>query len=140
VVDEAVDHGQRHGGIGEDFAPVTERLICGDEDGAAFVARTDELEQDAGFGLILADVGKVVEDQEVEAIEAVDGGLEGEFTAGDLEFLDEVGGPGEQDARSVFDQSKANGCGEMAFSAAGRAEQEPSWRLWPTSCRRRLWP
>jgi hypothetical protein len=73
VVDEAVDHGRRHGGIGEDFAPVTERLICGDEDGAAFVARpfepcsnscsnkratipegmarTDEFEQDAGLGM-----------------------------------------------------------------------------------------
>ena len=42
VVDEAVDHGQGHGGIGEDLAPLTERLVCGDEDGAAFVAGTDE--------------------------------------------------------------------------------------------------
>jgi hypothetical protein len=107
-MDETVDHGQRHGGIGEDLAPLTERLICGDEDGAAFVAGTDELEQDAGLGLILADVGEVVEDQEVEAVETVDGGLEGEFAAGDLEFLDEVGGAGEQDPRTVLDQSEAD--------------------------------
>ena len=60
VVDEAVDHGQGHGGIREDLAPLTERLVCGDEDGAAFVAGTDELEQDAGLGLILADVGEAV--------------------------------------------------------------------------------
>src|SRR5512132_3018623 len=124
VVDEPVDHGQGHGWVGEDLAPLTERLVCGDEDGAAFVARADELEQHAGLGLILADVGEVVEDQEVEALEPVDGGLEGEFAAGDLELLDEVGGPGEQDPRSVVNQGEADGCGEMAFSAAGWAEEE----------------
>jgi hypothetical protein len=43
----------------------------------------------------------------------VDGGLEGEFAAGDLELLDEVGGPGEQDPRSVLDQGEADACGEM---------------------------
>src|SRR6266511_4219471 len=89
VVDEPVDHGQRHGWVGEDLAPLTERLVCGDEDGAAFVARADELEQYAGLGLILADVGEVVENQEVEAVETVDGGLEGEFAAGDLELRSE---------------------------------------------------
>ena len=50
--------------------------------------------------------------------------FEGEFAAGDLQLLDEVGGPGEQDLRSVVDQGKANGCGQVAFSAAGWAEQE----------------
>src|SRR5512134_3939851 len=119
VMDEAVDHGQGHGWIGEDLAPLTERLVCGDEDGAAFVAGTDELEQHAGLGLILADVGEVVEDQEVEAVETVNGGLEGEFAAGDLELLDEVGGPGEQDPPSVLDQGEADGCGEVALSVAG---------------------
>ena len=108
-----------HGGIGEDLAPLTERLVCGDQDGAAFVAGTDELEQDAGLGLILADVGEVVEDQEVETVEAVDGGFEGEFAPRDLEFLDEVGGPGEQDPCSVLDQGEADGCGEMTLAAAG---------------------
>src|SRR5512134_3519416 len=124
VVDEPVDHGQRHGWVGEDLAPLTERLVCGDEDGAAFVAGADELEQDAGLGLVLADIGEVVEDQEVEAVEPVDGGLEGEFAAGDLQLLDEVGGPGEQDPCSVVDHGKANGCSQVAFSAAGWAEQE----------------
>ena len=28
VMDEAVDHGQRHGWIGEDLAPLTERLVA----------------------------------------------------------------------------------------------------------------
>ena len=76
------------GWIGKDLAPLTERLVCGDERNEQFVAALMKLEQHAGLGLILADVGEVVEDQEVEAVEPVDGGLEGEFAAGDLQLLD----------------------------------------------------
>src|SRR4051812_39654501 len=54
---------------------------------------SDQLEQDARFGLVLGDVGEVVEDQEDEAVEPVEGGFEGEFAAGDLELLDEIAGP-----------------------------------------------
>ena len=73
VMDEVIDGGQRHGGIGEDLAPFAERLVGGDEGGAALVAGADEFEQDGRFGLILADIGEVIEDQQMEAIEPVDG-------------------------------------------------------------------
>ena len=69
----------------------------------------DQLEQDARLGLVLGNVGEVVEDQEVEAVEPVEGGFEGEFAAGDLELLDEIGGPGEQDLPAVLDKSEADG-------------------------------
>lgn len=32
VVDEPIDAGECHGGIGEDLAPLAEGLVCGDED------------------------------------------------------------------------------------------------------------
>jgi hypothetical protein len=79
VMDETIDGGQGHGRIGEDLAPLAEWLVGGDEGGASFVAGADELEQDGGFGLVLADVGEVVEDEQMEAVEPVDGGLECEF-------------------------------------------------------------
>jgi hypothetical protein len=41
VVDEPIHGGQRHRGIRENLAPCTERLICGDEGGAAFVTGAD---------------------------------------------------------------------------------------------------
>jgi hypothetical protein len=41
---------------------------------------------------ILADIGQVVEDDEVEAVETVDGSLECEFASRHLEPLDEIGG------------------------------------------------
>ena len=88
------------------------------------VSCADELEQHAGLGLVLGDIGEIVEDQEVEAIEPIDGGLEIELATRDLELLDEVGGAGEEHAPSVLDQGEADGGREMALSAAGRAEQE----------------
>ena len=118
-MDEAVDRGERHGGVGEDLSPFAEGLIGGDEHGAPLVAGADEFEQHAGLGLILGDVGEIVEDQQMEAIEPVDGGFETEFTARDLELLDEVGGAGEHDPPAVLDESKADGRGEMALAATG---------------------
>ena len=69
VVNEAIDGGERHGGIREDLAPCAERLVGGDERGATLVAGADEFEEDGCFGLILADVGEIIEDQQVEAVE-----------------------------------------------------------------------
>ena len=62
-----------------------------------------------GFGLILADIGEVIEDQQIEPVEPGDGGLEREFAARDLEPLDEIGGAGEHHAPAIFDQCEANG-------------------------------
>jgi hypothetical protein len=69
MVDEPVDGGQGHGGIWEDRPSFAERLVGGDEDGATLVTGADQLEQDRGLGLDLADVREVVEDQEIEAID-----------------------------------------------------------------------
>jgi hypothetical protein len=44
--------------------------------GPPLVARGDQLEQDAGFGLILGDVGDVVEDQQIVAVELGDAALQ----------------------------------------------------------------
>ena len=123
-MNEAIDRGERHGGIGEDLSPLAERLVGGDEHRATFVSCADELEQHAGLGLILGDIGEIVEDQEIEAIEPIDGGLEIELATRHLELLDEIGGAGEEHAPSVLDQGEADGGREMALSAAGRAEQE----------------
>ena len=69
MVDQSIDGGQRHGRVGEDRIPRTEGLVCGDQHGAPFISGADQLEQHAGLGLILGDVGDVVEDQQVKFIE-----------------------------------------------------------------------
>ena len=73
-MDEPVDGGERHGGIGEDPVPLSEGLVGGDQDGSPLVAGADQLEEHAGLGLVLGDVGEIIEDQQVELVEPGDGG------------------------------------------------------------------
>src|SRR5204863_3777497 len=124
VMDEAVDGGERHGLVWEDLAPVAERLIGGDQHGAPLVAATDQLEQHTGFGLILADVDDVIEDQQMILIELGERAFEGELAARDLQAPDEIAGAHEQHAPSVLDECEPDGCRKVALASAGRAEQQ----------------
>lgn len=123
-MDEAVDCGERHGLIREDAPPFAERLVGGDEQRAALVARGDQFEQHAGFGLILGHIGDVVEDEQVVAIELRDSRFEGEFAARDLQALNEIRRSHEQDAPAGFDQGKADRGRQMALAPAGWTEQQ----------------
>ena len=123
-MDEAVDGGERHCGIWEDLLPCAEGLVGGDQHRAPLVAGADEFEEHAGFGLILGDVGEIVEDEQMELIELGERALEGEFTAGDLQLLDEIGGSGEEHPVAVLDQGETDCRRQVALSAAGRAEQQ----------------
>lgn len=107
VVNEAVDSGQGHGLVGKDLVPFSESLIGGDHDGAMLVAPADQLEEHGGLGLILGDVGDIIEDEQMIAVEFGDGGFEGEVLPGDLQALDEVCGSGEQHAEAGFDEGAA---------------------------------
>ena len=55
MVHEPVDGRQRHGLVGENLAPFAEGLVGRDEQGSAFVAGSNQLEQNTGFGLILGE-------------------------------------------------------------------------------------
>ena len=98
MVHEPACGGQGHGRVGEDAVPIPEGLICRDCDGASFVSGADQLEQDAGFGLVLGDAGEVTRNDQVVFVEAGNGGLESQFAARDLQFLDQIGGSGEEHA------------------------------------------
>ena len=80
--------------------------------------------QDACFGLVLGDVGEVIENDQLVFVEAGDGCLESKFAARDLQFLDQIGGAGEENAPAILDQAKADGGSQMCFAPAGRAEQD----------------
>lgn len=45
-------------------------------------------------------------------------------TPRDLQFLDQIGGAGEEDAPAILDEAEANCSGQMGFATAGRAEQD----------------
>ena len=69
VMNEAVDDRDCHCLVREDFAPLAKGLVGGDEEGSPLVAGADEFKEHAGFGLVLGDVGDVIEDQQMEFVE-----------------------------------------------------------------------
>src|SRR4029077_19656447 len=97
VMNEAIDDGEGHCLVWEDLPPLAEGLVGGDQQGSPLVSGADEFEQDAGFGLILGEVGQIVEDQQVVLVEFGDGGFEGEVAAGDFVPLAAIGGSGAQE-------------------------------------------
>src|ERR1700691_1954009 len=124
VMDEAIDGGECHGVVGEHLSPFAEWLIGGDQQRAPFLAPADEFEQHAGFGLILADIGDVIEDEQVIFVELGDGVFEIELTTRDLQALDEIAGAHEEHAPAGFHESEPEGCREMTLAGAWRAEQQ----------------
>lgn len=130
-MDEPVDGGESHSLVWKDFPPLAERLICRDEQRAPFVSGADQLEEDAGFGVILGDIGDVVEDEEMIFVELVDRGLEGKVTSRNLQLLDEIGCPGEEDAPSAFDERRAERRRQMRLSDScrGRDMAPDFWRM-----------
>jgi hypothetical protein len=61
--------------------PIAERLVGRDEQESAFMAGGDQLEHHTGLGLIVGNVGDVVEDQQVVLVEFGDGGFEPQLPA-----------------------------------------------------------
>ncbi len=118
-MDQPIDGGHRHGPVGEDLVPVSEGLICGDANRTVLIPGADELEQHRRLGLILADVCKVVQNKEIEAIQPVDGGLQRQLAACDLQPLHEVGGTREQDLPAVLQQAQSNGRRQVRLAAPG---------------------
>ena len=64
IVDEAVDHGDDAGGVGEDLVPVGEVAIGGDQGAFGLVSSADELEQEVGVAVGVGEVPDLVDDQE----------------------------------------------------------------------------
>ena len=74
----------------EKILPHSPKDWCRDQQGSASIASGDQLEQHTGLGLILGDVGDIVEDQQLVLVALGDGGFEPQLPASHLEPLDEV--------------------------------------------------
>ena len=65
VVEEAVEHGGGDGGVAvEDGGPLFEGLVGGQDDGAAFVAGADDLEEQVGPALVDGQVADFIKDEQ----------------------------------------------------------------------------
>src|SRR5262249_61911982 len=120
-MDEAVDGCQRHSLVWKHLAPFTEWLIGGDQHRAPLVAASDQLEQHTRFGLILADVDDVIEDEQMILVELGERTFEGELAAGDLQALGGVAGAHEQHPPSGLDEREPDGWRTIALGPARRS-------------------
>ncbi len=75
-----------------------------------------------GLGFVSEPICDVVEDQEVEAVEPVEGGFEGELLPCGLQLLDKIGVSGEGGGVSVLEPGEANRGGEMTFACTRMGE------------------
>ena len=107
MVDQAVDSRDGHRRILEDLVPFSEWLVCGDHQRTAFVSGGNQLEQYAGFGLILCNVCNVIENQQMKPIEFGDGRRQLQCLSLHLQALNEIGGAHEQHMVAVLDQGAA---------------------------------
>ena len=111
-----------------------------DEQGSPFIAGGDELEEHTGLGLVFADVGEVIQDQQVIFVELGNSGFEREVAAGNLQPLDEIGGAGEQNAPAVLNKREAQCRCEMALAPGPAARTTANWRRYSTMHRQRPVP
>ena len=66
MVDEAIDGRDGHSLVREYLIPCAERLIGGDCYTFVFVSARNQLEQNAGFSLILMRIRDIIKDDQIE--------------------------------------------------------------------------
>lgn len=81
-MDQTVDGGDGHRLVGEDLVPTTKGLIGGNGYAGVFVAPGNQLEEHAGFGLVLVGIGDAIKDDQVEPVEFGKSGFKDEIAVG----------------------------------------------------------
>ena len=119
VVDEAVDHGGGDDVVAEHFAPAAEGLVDGDDQGGAFVAGGDELEEQVRRFGFEGDVADLVDDEQRVAAEALEVVLQDAVVVGVGEPVDPFGGGGEGDAVPGVAGPDAQADGQVGLAGAG---------------------
>ncbi len=120
MVEEPVEEGRHGGGVAEEFAPVVDGSVRGQDRGRAFVAAHDHFEQIFGGGGGQLPHAEIVDDQERDGTEIRDhrfaGPIErrvGELFEQDVRFAIE-------DAVALLDRHLAARLRQMTFAGARR--------------------
>ena len=122
VVEEAVEHGGGNGGVAvEDGGPLFEGFVGGQDDGAAFVAGTDDLEEQIGSALVDGQVADFVEDEQRGVGVFAQFCFEGAFGLGGVQGVDDVDGVGEEDTNALLAGGVAERGGEVGFAETNGA-------------------
>ena len=122
VMGEAVQESGGHLGIAKYRWPFAEGEVCGDDDGGALVKLADEVEQELAASLGEGEIAKLVEDDEVEAIQIICQAAMFAAAGLGLESIDQIDDIVEPAPRAVADQCAGNGDCQMRLPGSGAAD------------------
>ena len=136
MVNQPVDSGHGHHGIGEDVIPLTKGLIGGNKEAVALVAMGNEFKEDRGFRLRLFDIAEVIHNQQVKAVKFREGDGQEQLGFGLLKFLNQGSGARESDPFALVNGGPPEGRCEMGFAGTRGPKDEqifsptqPGWIL-----------
>ena len=118
VVGQAIENGACEAFCAEDLGPFIERQVGCDDDGAAFVALRDDLEEKLGPGLAQWHKTQFINDQQVLADQLFLQALQAAFVDGLDEFMDESSGSGEAYFPALLAGRQTQSQGDMGFTCA----------------------
>src|ERR1700693_670952 len=106
-MDDAIHGGRGGHRILEDGVPLGEDQVASDQDGATLVAFGQEGEEDLHLLAALLDVADVVEEDGLEAVQALELGGKPQVTLGGEQSLDDLESRREEDGTSLSNQLRA---------------------------------
>ena len=117
---DAVEHGGDGGSVAEEFAPVVERPVGGEQGAAALVAAHDDLEQVFGGGRWQLAHADVVDDEQRHGRERGHGVFAQPFEGGLGQVLDEDVRFAVDHLVALVDRGQPDGLRQVALAGAGR--------------------
>jgi len=125
VVKKAVEDGGGNGAVAvEDSRPLLEGFVGSEHDGAALVALADDLEKEVSAALVDGKIAELVKYENGWGEVFAQFGFEGAFVLSGREGVDDVDSVGEEDGFSAQAGGVAEGCGEVSFAEADKAEED----------------
>ena len=125
MMKETVEHGGGDSGVTvENGGPLVEGLVGGEDDGAAFVAGADDLEEQISSALVDGEVADFVEDKQSRVGVFAQFGFEGAFGLGGVESVDDVDGVGEENAHALLAGGVAECRGKMGFTETYESQED----------------
>lgn len=125
MVEEAVEDGGCDGGVAvKDGGPLFEGFVCGEHDGAAFVASTDDLEEEIGTALVNGQVADFIEDEKGRCGVFAEFGFERAFVLSGMEGVDDINGVGKEHAESLLAGRIAKRGGKVGFAQTDEAQKD----------------
>jgi hypothetical protein len=118
------DGGGEDGVVVEDLGPGFVGLVGGEDDGTAFVALADDLEEEVGAGFVDREISQFVDDEQRRAEELLEflGQAVGDLGRG--ESVDDLDGGDEAHGVSGGTGGVAQGGGDMGFAESDAAEKD----------------